>query len=143
MKSSKSILFGQFNARKKSIAGLGGLSGKTENVIHNLLKKTRKEQQIYQKIAENLHASRQILLGQQKKLNKIIALDKLDEHINQARTTMKGSWTTTDMKSGMKLLFDGLSNTINEADKQVELTNRLINSIYTRFKMKIKKKVQN
>ena len=133
MKSSKSILFGQFNARKKSIAGLGGLSGKNENVIYNLLKKTREEQQIYQKNAENLHASRQILLGQQKKLNNIIALDKLDEHINQARTTMKGSWTTTGMKSGMKLLFDGLSNTINEANKQVELTNRLINSIYTRF----------
>ena len=133
MKSSKSILFGQFNARKKSIANLGGISGKNENIIQALLKKTREEQKIYQKNAETLHTSRQILLGQQKKLNNFIALEKLDEQINSARTTMKGSWTTNGMKTAMKILFDALSNTITEADKQIELTNRLISSIYTRF----------
>ena len=133
MKSSKSILFGKFNARKKAIANFSGMSGKNEKVIQALLKKTREEQKVYQKNAENLHASRQILLGQQKKINNIIALEKLDEQINTARITMKGSWTTNGMKSSMKVLFDALSNTIIEAGKQIELTNRLINSIYTRF----------
>ncbi|MCU7836421.1 MAG: dynamin family protein [gamma proteobacterium symbiont of Taylorina sp.] len=133
MKSSKAILVGQFNSRKKSIASLGGMSGKSENVIQKLLEKTREEQKTYQKNAESLHASRQILLGQQKRLNTIIALDKLDDHISKSRTAMQGSWTTNGMKTAMKLLFDGLSGTITEADKQIELTNRLISSIYTRF----------
>ncbi|MCK5663581.1 MAG: hypothetical protein KAI17_08845, partial [Thiotrichaceae bacterium] len=134
MKNSRIILFGQFNARKKSLASFGGMSGKNENIILELLQQTREEQKNYQINAENLHASRKILLGERKKLNNIISLEKLDKHISKSRTMMKGSWTTNGMKSSMKLLFDGLTNTITEADKQVELTNRLINSIYTRFK---------
>ncbi|WP_198263639.1 hypothetical protein [sulfur-oxidizing endosymbiont of Gigantopelta aegis] len=37
------------------------------------------------------------------------------------------------MKRAMKTLFDGISNTMNEAAKQTELTNRLVKSIYNRF----------
>ncbi len=133
MQSSKSILFGRFNARKKSITSLAGMSGKNENIIQKLLEKTREEQKIYHKNAENLQASRQILLGQQKRLHSIISLDKLDKQINHSRTLMEGSWTTNGMKTAMKVLFDHISSTIIEAEKQIELTNRLVNSIYKRF----------
>ncbi len=133
MQSSKSILLGQFNARKKSITSLSGISGKNESVIQKLLEKTREEQKIYHRNAENLQASRQILSSQQKRLHSIITLGKLDQQINQSRTLMKGSWTTTGMKTAMKVLFDHISSTIIEAEKQIELTNRLLNSIYKRF----------
>ena len=46
---------------------------------------------------------------------------------------MKGSWTTNGMKNAMKTLFDGITNTMTEAAKQTELTNRLVKSIYNRF----------
>lgn len=133
MKSSKNILFGQFNARKKSITSLAGMSGKNENMIQKLLEKTREEQKVYHRNAENLQASRQILLAQQKRLHSIISLGKLDQQIKQSRTLMQGSWTTNGMKTGMKVLFDHISSTIIEAEKQIELTNRLVNSIYKRF----------
>ena len=133
MQSSKSIILSQFNSKKKSIENLSGLSGKNENVIQLLLEKTREEQTVYHRNAENLHSSRQILSGQHNRLSAIIDLDRLDKQVNDARTSMKGSWTTNGMKNGMKSLFDSISATMDEAAKQTELTNRLVKSIYNRF----------
>jgi len=133
MQESKSILLSQFNAKKKSITTFSGLGGKNENIIHALLEKTREEQTVYHRNAESLQSSRQILSGQYNRLKVIIDLDRLDRQVNEARNVMKGSWTTNGMKKGMKTLFDSISNTMNEAAKQTELTNRLVKSIYNRF----------
>ncbi len=133
MQESKSILLGQFNAKKKSIETFSGLSGKNEDIIQALLGKTREEQAVYHRNAESLHSSRQILSGQHNRLKAIIDLEHLDQQVNVARNAMKGSWTTTGMKTGMKTLFDSISSTMDEAAKQTELTNRLVKSIYNRF----------
>jgi hypothetical protein len=133
MQSSKAVIVGEFNAKKKSIESLDGLGGKNENVIQALLEKTREEQATYHRNAENLNSSRHILSGQHNRLKAIIDLDRLDKQVNNARTSMKGSWTTTGMKSAMKKLFDDISSTMDEAAKQIELTNRLVKSIYNRF----------
>lgn len=133
MQESKSILLGQFNGKKKSIVDFSGVSGKNENIIQTLLEKTREEQAIYHRNAENLQSSRQILFGQHNRLKSIIDLDQLDKQVNNARQLMQGSWTTNGMKNSMKSLFDNISHTMNEAAKQTELTNRLVKSIYNRF----------
>ncbi len=133
MQDSKNVLLAQFNNKKKSIVDFSGLSGKNENIIQKLLEKTRDEQGIYHRNAENLQSSRQILLGQNKRLKTIINLDRLDKQVNEARTMMRGSWTTNGMKKSMKSLFDDISKTMDEAAKQTELTNRLVKSIYNRF----------
>ncbi len=133
MQESKSILLSQFNAKKKSVQTFSGLSGKNEHIIKALLEKTREEQTVYHHNAESLQSSRQILSGQYNRLKTIIDLDRLDRQVNEARNSMKGSWTTTGMKKAMKTLFDGISSTMSEAAKQTELTNRLVKSIYNRF----------
>ena len=133
MQESKSILLSQFNAQKKSIQTFSGLSGKNEDIIQVLLEKTREEQTVYHRNAESLQSSRQILSGQHNRLKAIIDLDRLDRQVNEARNSMKGSWTTNGMKRAMKTLFDSISGTMNEAAKQTELTNRLVKSIYNRF----------
>jgi len=134
MQESKSILLRRFKSMKKSIEDFSGVSGKNENIIQVLLEKTRKEQVSYQHNAESLQSSRQMLSGQYNRLKNIIDLDQLDKQVNEARQLMQGSWTTNGMKNGMKSLFDNISNTMNEAAKQTELTNRLVKSIYNRFK---------
>ena len=63
----------------------------------------------------------------------MINLDRLDKKINESRNVMSGSWTTTGMKKAMKILFEGISHTMDESTKQTELTNRLVTSIYKRF----------
>jgi hypothetical protein len=133
MQTSKSILLSQFNAKKKSISSLSGLSGKNEDVIQQLLERTREEQTVFHRNAENLQSSRQILSGQHNRLKTIIDLDRLDGSVNKSRNYMKGSWTTNGMKNSMKTLFDDITTTMNEAAKQTELTNRLVKSIYNRF----------
>lgn len=133
MQNSKSILLSQYKGKKKSIDSLDGLGGKNEDVIQLLLEKTREEQSIYHRNAENLQSSRQILSGQHNRLKTIIDLDRLDKQVNDSRSMMKGSWTTNGMKNAMKKLFDNISKTMDEAAKQTDLTNRLVKSIYNRF----------
>jgi len=133
MQSSKSILLGDFKAKKKTIDSLSGLSGKNEDVIQQLLRKTRMEQAVYLRNAESLNSSRHILSGQHNRLKAIIDLSRLDQHVNKSRTSMKGSWTTNGMKGSMKSLFDNITKTMLEASKQTELTNRLVKSIFKRF----------
>lgn len=133
MQESKSVLLGRFNDKKKAINDFSSVSGKNEDIIQILLEKTREEQTVYHRNAENLQSSRQILAGQHNRLKAIINLDQLDKQVTKARQLMQGSWTTNGMKQSMKLLFDNISNTMSEAAKQTELTNRLVKSIYNRF----------
>lgn len=133
MQESKGIVVRQFKSRRKSIGELDGMGDKNEDVIQKLLKQTREEQTAYHKNMENLQSSKQILAGQNQRLKTIIDLDKLDTQVNQSRKSLKGSWTTAGLKLGMKRLFDDVNQTMVEASKQVELTNRLIKSIYNRF----------
>lgn len=133
MQSSRHIILSQYNLQKESINQLSSLSGENEDVIQQLLEKTRQEQTVYHKNVESLQSGRQLLLEQNQRLKDIIALDKLDKQINDIRKIMQGSWTTAGMKSGMKKLFDDMDSTMVEASKQAELTNRRVKSIYKRF----------
>ncbi|MCK5697987.1 MAG: dynamin family protein, partial [Gammaproteobacteria bacterium] len=133
MQESKNILVMKFNNKKRSVEQFSSASGKNEGVITNLLKKTRQEQAIYQHNSKNLQSSNKILLEQHERLINMINLDRLDQKINESRNVMSGSWTTTGMKKAMKILFEGISHTMDESTKQTELTNRLVTSIYKRF----------
>jgi hypothetical protein len=133
MQNSKHIILSKYNLQKDSINQLNSLSGDNEEVIQQLLEKTRHEQTIYHRNVESLQSGRQILLTQNQRLKASIDLDKLDRQINDIRQIMQGSWTTTGMKSGMKKLFDDIHSTMTNASKQAELTNRLVKSIYNRY----------
>lgn len=133
MQESKSILVMKFNHKKQSIKQFTSASGKNENIILTLLKKTRKEQAVYQRNSKSLQSSRKVLLEQHTRLMKVINLELLDKKINEARTIMSGSWTTTGMKRSMKILFEWISHTMEDATKQTEMTNNLVKSIFNRF----------
>jgi hypothetical protein len=133
MFSDKQIMVDKFKSVKKRVDELSSMSGRSADMVQTLLQKTRSDQNLFQKNMENLKHSKQKLETQKKLLFTIISLDKLDLLVTKTRDSMKGSWTTPGLKHAMKIFFDGIQGMTDETQKQVELSNRLNQSVYKKF----------
>lgn len=133
MLNDKQIVVDKFKAVKKRVDELSSMSGRSGDMVQKLLQKTRSDQNNFQNNMESLKASKLKLATQKKQLFSIISLDKLDFLVTKTRDSMKGSWTTPGLKNAMKIFFDGIQTMTDETEKQVELSNRMVNAIYKRF----------
>lgn len=117
----------------KQIRELAGLTGKNNEVIELLMKKTRNEQVAYYKNVESFQANKRIIHEQSKKLNETINLESLDELVAETRKSMANSWTTHGLKSGMKTFFDGINTRLSDVSDFADQLNRLVITIYRTF----------
>src|SRR5690606_9616184 len=123
----------RFNAATKQLQELKDLSGKNNEVIEHLMKKTREEQVAYFKNVESFQANKRILSEQSKKLLELLSLTELDKLVSQTRKDMSDSWTTHGMKVGMKTFFDGVEEKLREVADYTEQLNRLVITVYRKF----------
>ncbi len=133
MVNDKNIILEKFKSVKSHVDELSSSRGKNEDIVKQLLEKTRLEQGNYKKNMDIMSDSRKKIDNQFKQLVNIISLDKLDQLVSTTRDSMKGSWTTPGIKEAMKIFFEGIQTITDESGKQVDLTNRLIGSVYKRF----------
>jgi len=133
MVNDKNIILGKFKSVKKHVDELAALKGKNEDIVLKLKKKTEIEQKRYNTSNKALTDSQNKVKQQFEQLNQIISLEKLDNLVSSTRDSMKGSWTTPGLKNAMKIFFDGVQDIVDDANKSIDLSNRLISSVYTRF----------
>lgn len=133
VKGSHSIIASRLKNTQKQLDELSGLSGKNEDVIGHLMKKTREEQNIYHKSVESFQASKKTFIDNQKKLLQILDLNQLDALMAKTRKEMSGSWTTAGIKNGMKDFFEIIATTITSASQQSDDVNMLLQTIYRTF----------
>ncbi len=131
--NSRSILSGKLNDTKYQLEELEELSDKSDDVINNLMDKTRSEQAQYLRDVETFQLSRKQLKQQADLLANTFDLGKLDAAIDKSRKAMASSWTTSGMKSAMKGLFDEMRSTMFSIVSQSEETRKLIRNIYRKF----------
>ncbi len=133
IKESRDLLASRFQSVKSQLEELHGLSGKNNEVIEHLMRKTREEQVAYYKNVESFNANRKILSEQSKKLLAMLSLTELDKLVSRSRKVMTDSWTTHGMKDGMKTFFEGVSSMLKEVDEYSEQLNRLVTTVYHKF----------
>jgi len=133
VKQSRDLIASRLGDANKQLQELQNLSGKNEDVISHLLKKTRQEQAIYYKSVESFQANRKLFTDQHAALLGTLSLNELDQLMSQTRTEMAGTWTTVGLKNGMKEFFDVISNTVKEASSQTDKLNMLVQGIYRKF----------
>ena len=130
---SRNLISSRLNDTNKQLKELEGLSGKNEDVIGQLMKKTREEQTIYHKSVESFQANKKSFTENHKKLMQTLSLTKLDDLMAQTRKEMTGTWTTKGLKGGMKDFFEIISTTITSASQQADKVNMLLQTIYRTF----------
>lgn len=133
VKESHDILATRLASARKQLEELKGLSGKNNDVIELLMKKTRDEQVAYYKNVESFQANKRIIQEQSKKLGETINLASLDQLVAETRKTMSDSWTTHGLKAGMKTFFDGINSRLSEVSEFSDQLNRLVITIYRTF----------
>jgi hypothetical protein len=133
VKESHDILATRLASARKQLEELKGLSGKNNDVIELLMKKTRDEQVAYYKNVESFQANKRIIHEQSKKLGETINLASLDQLVAETRKTMSDSWTTHGLKAGMKTFFDGINSRLSEVSEFSDQLNRLVITIYRTF----------
>jgi len=133
IKESRDLLASRFQSVKSQLEELHGLSGKNNEVIEHLMKKTREEQVAYHKNVESFNANKKILSEQSKRLLAMLSLTELDKLVSRSREAMTGTWTTHGMKGGMKTFFDGISAMLKEVDEYSDQLNRLVTTVYHKF----------
>lgn len=132
-KSSRNLIASRLTEAQKQLKELHGLSGKNEDVIQHLMKKTREEQVTYHKSVESFQGNKRIFSEQQQKLLSLLSIAEFDKHVTETRKNMTDSWTTHGMKVGMKAFFEGVTNTMGQVAKQVNQMNMLVQTIYRQF----------
>jgi hypothetical protein len=131
--NSRSLLSGKLNETKHQLEELEELSDKSDDVITNLMEKTRTEQAQYLRDVETFQQSRKQLKQQADQLSHTLNMEALDEIIERCRKEMANSWTTSGMKATMKSLFEEIRRTMLNVVTQSEQTRKLIRSIYRKF----------
>lgn len=133
VKESHDILATRLASARKQLEELKGLSGKNDEVIALLMKKTRDEQVAYYKNVESFRANKRIIQEQSKRLGDTINLAALDQLAAETRKAMSDSWTTHGLKMGMKTFFDGVNARLSEVSEFTDQLNRLVITIYRIF----------
>ena len=130
---SRNLIASRLNDTNKQLEELQGLSGKNEDVIGHLMKKTREEQTIYHKSVESFQGNKKTFSENHQALIDTLSLTKLDELMAKTRKEMTGTWTTNGLKGGMKEFFEIISTTITTASQQADKVNMLLQTIYRTF----------
>jgi len=133
VKQSRDLIASRLNDANKQLKELQSLSGKNEDVISHLLKKTRTEQAIYYKSVESFQANKKLFSDQHGELLSTLSLNELDQLMTQTRKNMADTWTTVGLKNAMKQFFDVIGNTIKQASSQTDKANMLVQGIYRKF----------
>ena len=132
-RGSRDLIASRLIDATKQLKELKNLSGKNEDVISHLMKKTREEQATYHKSVESFQANKKVYNDKHAALLDILSLTKLDNLMAKTRKEMSGTWTTHGLKSGMREFFDIIAETIDNASELTDQTNTLLQTIYREF----------
>ncbi|MDH5778541.1 MAG: hypothetical protein OEZ33_10035, partial [Gammaproteobacteria bacterium] len=133
VKESRGLVVSRLNEANKQLKELKNLSGKNKDVIVHLMLKTREEQALYYKSLESFQISKKLFQKEHAALLKLLSLNELDKLMAETRKQMAGTWTTVGLKSSMKEFFDIMNDVIQQASKQTDKTNSLLQRVYRKF----------
>jgi len=133
VKQSRDLIASRLTDANKQLKELQNLSGKNEDVIAHLLKKTRTEQAIYYKSVESFQANKKLFSDAHADLLSVLSLNELDTLMSETRKHMADTWTTVGLKNSMKQFFDVIGTTIQDASKKTDKINMLMQGIYRKF----------
>ena len=132
-RGSRDLIASRLIDTNKQFKELQNLSGKNEDVISHLMKKTREEQATYHKSVESFQANKKVFTDKHATLLDMLSLTQLDNLMANTRKEMTGTWTTHGLKAGMKQFFEIVTETIKNASEQTDQINTLLQTIYREF----------
>ncbi|RMD78368.1 MAG: hypothetical protein D6809_05965 [Gammaproteobacteria bacterium] len=133
LEETRGQLLARLEATRRQLEELRSLAGRNSEVVAALMRKTRERQAAYNRNMESLQAARRILAQHAKAILDQLSLEAVDALVERTRREMQGSWTTMGLKRGMKTLFDGIRDTMQQVGVQAERAQKAVQTIYRKF----------
>ncbi|WP_347330702.1 dynamin family protein [Marinimicrobium locisalis] len=92
----------------------------------------RQKHRQFHKQALSLRTSQMLIDKQRPALMEVISPQRLTREIEQTRQRLDQSWTTMGLSRGMASLFEWLDHQMGHLEREVDRTNRVLDSIYQR-----------
>jgi hypothetical protein len=131
--NSVGLMESRRNGIKSQLTQLGGLSGKSQEAIEQLMQETKEHRTHYQKNLDDFRTSRRMLEVKADKLRRLLDMQQLEKEFEKTRLEMTGNWTTLGLQKSMRTLFELMRIDMRQVVKEVEQTRRLVRGIYHRF----------
>lgn len=135
VENTRAIVTTRLKGIKDQLNELRQLSGKSQDMIEQMMDKTRQEQAEYMRNVNSFQASRKVLKDQAKTLQTSLDMKRLERSISASYNSMADNWTTLGLKTNMRALFDDMRSNMQTVVEQSEQARKLIRSIYRRFQL--------
>lgn len=119
---------------KGQLDELERLRDKSDDVIGQLLDKTRGEQERYLRGVQQFQTCREALLAEARHSRAILERDAIESLIEAAHAELLRSWTTVGLNRGMKSLFDELRRVMQTVATESERIRKLVRDTYDVFR---------
>ncbi len=133
MRGHRGNLQARFNAMVSQRDSLVTATGRNTDVIKHLAQKTREQQIAYTSNMKHAQASRRLLAQHAATVMNELSLEAFDYHVTKTRKDMTESWTTAGLKKGMRIFFDGITDTFEIVARQMDETLDVVESVYRKF----------
>lgn len=115
---------------------LSSLSGKNKEVIHKMLTLLDQDRSGYDETVKAFNITRGVITQQGRMLLKNLSIERLDEILEKAHGSIKGSWTTAGLSRGMQQLIRQTAHQYQHIHKHAKQIKGLVDAAYIRFHVK-------
>jgi len=109
-----------------------GDRAQSDTLLNERRETIRQKHRQYHKQSLSLRTSQMLLDKQRPSLIQVISPERLAREIDHTRQKLANSWTTLGLSRSMAHLFDWLDHQMGHLEREVERTNRVLDSIYQR-----------
>jgi len=124
----------RFSSRIKDVQGqlqdIEQLRNKSDDVISQLLDKTRQEQELYLRGVKQFQGIREALIKDTQRCREILDRGNVEALIERTRRDMLGSWTTRGLTRSMKALFGELRHGMQTIATDCARARRTVRNTY-------------
>jgi hypothetical protein len=130
IEDNRNLIAQQISNVKKQLSELESLRDKSEDVIQQLLEKTRSEQAQYLEVIDRFHTNRASMQQEVSKLKELLDIKQIDTLIDATYNEIVSSWTTRGITWAMKTLFDELRQIMQAIVTNAEQIRKTVRNIY-------------
>ena len=111
---------------------LAGRQQDNGQLLQELTLKTREDHGQHHKHLLNLKSNQRLLTRQGELLRAATRAQRLEQHIEEVRNNLKGSWTSIGINRAIRAFFAALAADLESLGHEAETANRMVEAVYAR-----------
>ncbi len=130
--NSQQVLTQRLGKVREQQEMLAGHQQDNGQLLQELTLKTREDHGQHHKHLLNLKSNQRLLTRQGELLRAATRAQRLEQHIEDVRNNLKGSWTSIGINRAIRAFFAALATDLESLGHEAETANRMVEAVYAR-----------